>query len=84
MLEKSADEFEVASQQEALRTLSSVKDVQKLLEPQKHPDFDDEHCLDCHADMPQQRLTDGRIRCTACETEIEEKAKGFRPQRRKS
>lgn len=78
MLEKLADELEVASQQEALRTLSSVKDIQMKLAPQKHPDFDGEHCLECGADMPTQRLTDGRIRCTGCETALEQHAKKYR------
>lgn len=78
MLDKLADPNDMASQQEEVFTLSSVKDIQKLLAPQSHPDFDGETCLECGSDMPDQRLKDGRIRCTPCESALEGQSKFFR------
>jgi len=78
MLDKLSDESDAASQQESLHTESSIKDIQKLLEPQLHPDFDGETCLSCGEDMPKQRLSAGRIRCTHCESKLEVKSKFFR------
>lgn len=39
----------------------------KKMRPQSHPDFDGSHCVECDCDIPPQRLSWGRIRCTECE-----------------
>lgn len=56
----------------------ALRSVQERLKPQTHPDFDGESCLDCGAEMPAQRLADGRIRCTGCQTAHEKRSKFFR------
>ncbi len=78
MLEKTADDIDRASMQEAAFTVASIKDIQKNLEAQKHPDFLTPFCLDCGVTIPAKRLEAGRIRCTDCETLIEAESKLFR------
>lgn len=74
---KSPDESNRASAIELLRATEGLQRVQQQLKPQSHPDFDGETCLDCGAVMPDQRLADGRIRCTECETAREKRGKMF-------
>lgn len=45
--------------------------------PEKHPDFDGEHCVDCEVEIPKERLAWGRIRCADCQ-EFKEKADAAR------
>ena len=78
MLDKTADENDAASQQEAVFTESSIKDIQERLKPQAHPDFDGKSCVVCGVDIPEQRLIAGRIRCTGCESALESRLKFFR------
>jgi len=35
--------------------------------PEFHPDFDGETCVDCGADIPEQRLALGKVRCVHCQ-----------------
>lgn len=35
--------------------------------PEKHPDFDGAHCIDCGVEIPSERLAWGRIRCSDCQ-----------------
>lgn len=45
--------------------------------PEKHPDFDGEHCVDCGIDIPAARLAHGRVRCVSCQGEIERKSSQY-------
>lgn len=47
----------------------------KLLKPEHHPEFDGQHCVTCGDEMPAARLAMGRVRCTACQAEIENRLK---------
>jgi RNA polymerase-binding transcription factor DksA len=82
MIEKSADPIDLASQQEAIFNANALQTVQKLLQPQLHPDFNGLNCLDCNDEIPPKRLEFGRIRCTSCEELLEENDR--RMTRRKS
>lgn len=75
MGERLADENDAASVQEGEFTQNSVRVIQKRLAAEKHPDFNDKDCLDCGESLPELRLLDGRIRCTACQTKLEFKRK---------
>lgn len=76
--ERVADENERASCEEALFTAQSLNSIQQRLKPEFHPDFDGETCVDCGDDMPPARLKDGRVRCTACQTNVEKRSRQFR------
>ncbi|MDI1360631.1 hypothetical protein [Methylotenera sp.] len=75
MLERLADEVDAASVQEAKFTNASIAGIQALLAPQKHPDFVAPFCLDCTDEIPEERLAAGRIRCTHCESILEQASK---------
>jgi RNA polymerase-binding transcription factor DksA len=47
-----------------------TQNAQKL-KPERHPDFDGSNCVNCGAPLPILRLEMGRIRCTACQSELE-------------
>lgn len=47
-------------------------------QPQTHPDFDGEHCVECGDAIPKVRLLMCRIRCVHCQTVHENKGKYFR------
>ena len=72
-MNRSADLIDQASEQEAMFHANNIKAVQDLLEPQSHPDFNGVDCLDCGEVVPDKRLAFGRIRCTSCESLLEEK-----------
>lgn len=40
-----------------------------------HVDFDGKHCVECGDPLPTERLTAGRVRCTACQAELEQQSK---------
>lgn len=74
-IEHTADIYDQATNIEQLERSNSIKASQLANMPEKHPDFDGEHCLDCLADLPEVRITMGKIRCTLCQSdrEVEEK-----------
>lgn len=49
----------------------AIRESQRNLMPQQHPDFDGENCLRCGDPIPPKRLEMGRIRCTDCEGLLE-------------
>lgn len=73
------DEAELASALESSMLSKALKDHKQKMAPQKHPNFDGLHCLDCEEDMHPDRLKMGRIRCTDCQEHHEylEKRKGY-------
>ena len=70
-IERVADEMDKASAMELMFTEAAIYAVQHLAKPEKHPDFDGVHCLDCEEEIPAERLAMCRIRCVACQTDIE-------------
>ena len=39
--------------------------------PEKHPDFDGQHCVECDNEIPEQRLQMKKVRCVYCQTTLE-------------
>lgn len=73
------DEAELASALESSLLSKALKDHKQKMAPQKHPNFDGLHCIDCEDDIHPDRLKMGRIRCTDCQElhEYVEKRKGY-------
>jgi len=44
-------------------------------QPESHPDFDGEHCVDCGDEIPIERLKMGKVRCVFCQRVLEDKRK---------
>lgn len=76
LIEKSADETDMASDMEEAFREKAIEQVQSHLR-QHHPDFDGVTCLDCGEDMIELRLQMGRIRCVYCQNILERKQKGL-------
>ena len=68
-----ADFLDQADETAQAFTDESVKKVQKALEPEKHPDFDGESCLDCGESIIAGRLALGKIRCVYCQAALEKR-----------
>lgn len=69
------DEAELATAYEAGFLAEALKRHQEKMAPQKHPDFDGVHCLDCETEIHAKRLEMGKIRCTDCQEELEKRDK---------
>lgn len=69
------DDADIASALEMGFIAKALADHKNKVAPEKHPDFDGEHCLDCDADIPLVRLNMGRIRCVDCQSELEQRNK---------
>ena len=39
--------------------------------PERHPDFDGSHCVECGEIIPLARLLHARVRCVWCQQDIE-------------
>lgn len=70
-----ADILDEASEVEQAHKDQAISNTVAKLKHEKHPLFDGVHCLECHDDMPEYRLSIGRIRCVYCQTKIESKRK---------
>lgn len=69
-----ADILDEASEVEQAYKDQAIANTVSKIKPEKHPDFDGVHCLDCHEPMVSFRLSIGRIRCVDCQTLIERRA----------
>lgn len=76
LIEKSADENDMASDLEEVFRELAIESIQANM-VQRDPDFDGSNCLDCTDPIPELRLKMGRIRCVDCQTVIERKQKGL-------
>jgi RNA polymerase-binding transcription factor DksA len=66
-----------------LREIAETQRRARLLnQPERHPDFDGKHCLDCESLIPQVRLNLQRIRCVECQQELENTLKRLEVSRR--
>lgn len=72
------DEVDAAQMLQIAQNNMLIEEHSKKLEPEKHPDFDGETCIDCGDDIPKERLAWGRIRCTYCQEKLEERNKMYR------
>lgn len=72
------DEAELASALESSMLSKALLDHKQKMAPQKHPNFDGIHCIDCEDDIHPDRLKMGRIRCKDCQEHFEyvQKRKG--------
>lgn len=90
MIEKTADDSDLASQREAQNNEQAL--IRRRAEEEKriaatktaleHGNFDGVHCIDaeCGAPLPASRIIDHRMLCTSCQAirEKQNKLKGFR------
>lgn len=63
--------LELAAKLEQQQREDARQRVERALRPEKHPDFDGAHCVDCEDDIPQGRLALGKIRCVPCQSMLE-------------
>ena len=52
---------------DATRT-RAIEAAQRAAAPEKHPDFDGEHCVECWHEIPEGRIALGKVRCVRCQT----------------
>jgi len=69
------DEAEIASALEIGFIAHALEMHKAKVAPEKHPDFDGEHCVDCEDEIPEVRLTMGKVRCVHCQEFLEKKGK---------
>lgn len=75
--EPCADVLDQATKFEEMERSHSVRAASDACAPQKHHLFDGTHCVeeDCGVVIPGVRLKAGRVRCTDCETLLEQARK---------
>lgn len=76
-IERSADELDMASEMEMIFNEEAQQAVAARLQPETHPDFDGRHCIECEDELPELRLTMGRIHCVSCQQRIENEKKVY-------
>lgn len=70
---KAPDPSDQASLQEEMFRSASIAAAAAACAPERHPDFDGVHCLDCGDEIPEGRLQMKRIRCVYCQTAKEKR-----------
>lgn len=71
------EEGEIAQLKQQLEMEALLQQHKLKMQPETHPDFDGVCCIDCGEEIPEERLNMKRIRCTHCQTLIENRAKRF-------
>mgnify|MGYP000961097129 CR=1 FL=1 len=69
------DEADHAQWQQLREQASIHARAINLNKPEKHPDFDGEHCIDCDESIPPARLLLSKVRCVDCQNDLEQKNK---------
>lgn len=71
--EKANDIIDQASELTDFMTEAAVKDHRSRIAPESHPRFDGVHCVEeeCGVELPEERLSLGRIRCVDCQERVE-------------
>ncbi len=69
------DEADIASALEMGFIAQALEAHKAKVAKETHPDFDGESCIDCGEEIPQLRLSMGRIRCVYCQEALERKNK---------
>jgi RNA polymerase-binding transcription factor DksA len=75
MFERHADPLDEASALAASLTEDAIAAARAAARPETHPDFDGETCVTCGDDIPTARLALKKVRCVACQTNIETRNK---------
>lgn len=75
------DEADQASLIQMSETKQAIAKVTAKLAPEKHPDFDGEHCVECGEAIPAARLAFFKVRCVHCQSALELKGKLYAPKR---
>ena len=78
--ERTADENERATLIEGQFTEAAIEAVREQVQPESHPDFDGAHCVECEKPLPPARLALGRVRCVACQEQLEREARRYGPR----
>ena len=65
------DEGDIASAIELGFIAQALERHKEKMAPEKHPDFDGTHCVDCWVDIHPVRLGMGKVRCKDCQEELE-------------
>lgn len=63
--------FDEASELEQTLRDSGVAAARQLAQPETHPDFDGQHCVDCDDPIHPRRLELGKVRCVDCQHVLE-------------
>lgn len=66
-------QLEMAEELENLQRTVSISTASRAAAPERHPDFDGTHCVDCSGDIPDGRLALGKVRCVYCQTALEKR-----------
>jgi RNA polymerase-binding transcription factor DksA len=69
------DEGDIASALELGFIAHALEMHKAKVAPETHPNFDGETCVDCGDDIPEVRLTMGKVRCVHCQELLEKKNK---------
>ena len=75
MADHLSDPLDQASEQEAAFRELALAGIAANVRPERHPDFDGEHCMSCGAEIEEGRLALHKIRCVECQTAIEKRNK---------
>jgi RNA polymerase-binding transcription factor DksA len=70
-----ADICDIAQDVIDVCTEEAERRVRQRALPEKHPDFDGTHCVDCEDEIPVARLHWGKVRCVSCQEDLEQRAK---------
>jgi RNA polymerase-binding transcription factor DksA len=75
---KNADVLDQAQEITDFMREAQLQRVREHAKPEQHPNFDGRHCVeeDCEAEIPDERLALGRIRCVDCAARLEKEARG--------
>lgn len=75
MYERHADLIDEANALAAALTKGAIDAARRATEPETHPDFDNETCVECGDPIPEERLAMGKIRCVRCQAAREHRSK---------
>lgn len=70
-----ADVIDYANDLVEVATEDALRRVQKRNEPETHPDFDGQSCVECWVRIPEARLLLGKVRCVKCQSQLEYKGR---------
>lgn len=65
------DIFDEAQELELIAREKDIAAARALAQPETHPDFDGQHCVDCDDPIHPKRLQLGKVRCVDCQYVLE-------------
>lgn len=71
------DEVDIASALEMGFVAQSISAITEKNKPEKHPNFDGVHCIDCEESIEKERLALGKIRCFECQNILDKYNKQY-------